>query len=248
MRRVRLLLLALVSAAVVVGLVTSFRSRAPVPPDPGWHRDVHATTFWVGEVFDPSAPDGTQVISTYDGRWYQHFGGCDGVIVGGVCRTERRMPGNGWFPRHMTPKENPFYLDLPYDDVNDPAGFRDRCQVIPWAAAPAFAGRCGDRSFSFMKNQWVEIVGPSGRRCFGQIQDAGPGTYHDVAYVFGSPPAPPANQRYGGAGLDVSPALNGCLGFRALDGTMDTVRWRFVPERSVAPGPWLRVVTRRGVS
>ena len=31
-----------------------------------WHTDIVATTFWVGEVFDPNASDGSQVISTYD--------------------------------------------------------------------------------------------------------------------------------------------------------------------------------------
>jgi len=33
-----------------------------------WHTDIVATTFWVGEVFDPNAADGSQVISTYDSQ------------------------------------------------------------------------------------------------------------------------------------------------------------------------------------
>lgn len=207
------------------------------------HWRIPATTFWVGEVFDAKAADGSQRISTYDSRWLRHYGGCDGRIRKRVCRTERRRARNGWFPRRMRPKENPFYLDVPFDDVNDPIGFRTRCQVIPWAKAQA-PHRCGDRNYSYLKNHWVKLIGRNGRVCYGQVQDAGPGRYHDAAYVFGG--ARPANRRYGGAGLDVSPALNGCLGFRSLNGTGDLVTWQFVDRP--ARGPWLRKVTRRGVS
>lgn len=207
------------------------------------HRRIPATTFWVGEVFDAKAADGSQRISTYDSRWMKHYGGCDGRVRKGVCRTERRRARNGWFPKRMRPKQNPFYLDVPFDDVNDPIGFRTRCQVIPWAKTQA-PHRCRDRNYSYLKNRWVKLTGRSGRVCYGQVQDAGPGHYHDAAYVFGG--ARPANRRYGAAGLDVSPALNGCLGFRRLNGTGDLVTWQFVdrPGR----GPWLRKVTRRGVS
>lgn len=47
--------------------------------------------------------------------------------------------------------------------------------------------------------------------------------------------------------LDVSPALNGCLGFAALDGALDRVDWRFVEAADVPPGPWWRLVTTSGV-
>ena len=39
------------------------------------HTDVVATTFWVGEIFDPKASDGSQVISTHESRWLAHYGG-----------------------------------------------------------------------------------------------------------------------------------------------------------------------------
>ena len=38
--------------------------------------------------------------------------------------------------------------------------------------------------------------------------------------------------------MDVSPALNGCLGFNGRDGVVD---WRFVD--APPPGPWTRIVT-----
>ena len=139
------------------------------------HTRIVATTFWIGEIFDPNAPDGSQVISTYDSHWMQHYGGCDGVVVSGTCRTERRAAGNGFFPTRMTPRENPFYLDLPFDDLNDPTAFSRRAQVIPWAQDPGYSGRAGDPAFSYMKNRWVKLM-RNGRTCYGQVEDAGRGS------------------------------------------------------------------------
>jgi hypothetical protein len=208
------------------------------------HTGIVATTFWVGEVFDPTAEDGSQVLSTYDDDWLAHYGGCDGVVVGEECRTERRVAANGWFPSRMTPRENPFYLDLPFDDVNDPDAAARRAEVVPWAHDPGWAERLADPDRSVMKNRWV-AVRKGGRVCFGQVQDAGPGEYDDAEYVFGTDDARPANKRYNGAGMDVSPALNGCLGFAELDGEDDRVDWWFVDDADVPEGPWTRVVTTR---
>jgi hypothetical protein len=209
-----------------------------------WHRRIVATTFWVGEIFDPNAADGSQMISTYDSRWYAHYGGCDGVKTAHGCETERRTAANGYFPTKMKPRQNPFYLDLPFDDVNDAKAFSERGRVVPWAHSVRYASSIKNPSRSLMKNRWVELT-RGGRTCYGQIEDAGPGTYHDAAYVFGN--ARPANKRYGGAGLDVSPALNGCLAFSELDGDTDRVNWRFVDTGSVPSGPWKKVVTTQGV-
>jgi hypothetical protein len=82
------------------------------------------------------------------------------------------------------------------------------------------------------------------RTCFGQVQDAGPAVYDDHDYVFGT--ARPRNKRFNGSGMDVSPALNGCLGFADLNGSSDRVDWRFV---DVPPaGPWTRIITTSPVS
>ncbi len=237
-----------------------------------WHTGIVSTTFWVGELYDATLSDGSQVCSTYDGSWAFRWSGvdmgrvpasapgCAGSIWGGCdgnwdatftkCSTEPRTAANDYFPTNgLVPLENPFYLDLPYDDLNDPIGFAKRCEVIPWANDPGYAGRCADRSFSYMKNRWVELVGPNGRTCYGQVQDAGPSSgsaYHDAAYVFGTNDARPAQPQWNNAGMDVSPALNGCLGFTHLDGSVDRVDWRFVD--SPPSGPWTRVITTSGVN
>ncbi|AOX44739.1 MULTISPECIES: hypothetical protein [unclassified Microbacterium] len=229
---------------VVLGGGCSTASRQPPDRDTGypWHTNIVATTFWVGEVFDPDATDGSQRLSTYDADWLGSYGGCDGVAHGGACATERRTGENGYFPTTMTPLENPFYLDLPFDDVNDPEAFDARGDVVPWASTAPYADAVHDRTVSLMKNRWV-VLHRDGRVCYGQIQDAGPGEYHDAAYVFGSDDRRPANARYNGAGLDVSPALNGCLGFAELNGDDDRVDWAFVDDADVPAGPWTTLIT-----
>ena len=223
----------------------------------------------MGETFSASLADGSQACSTYDSQWAYHWSGintgtlppdaagCAGAIIGGCdglsgpnhsCSTEPRVAANGFFPSKVTPRENPFYVDVPFDDVNDRVGFAQRCKVIPWAYAPGFAGHCADQNFSYMKNRWVRIVGPNGKTCYGQVEDAGPShgsLYHDAAYVFGTGNARPVQGEFNNAGMDVSPALNGCLGFAALDGDNDRVSWQFVDAGKVPPGPWRRVVTTR---
>src|SRR5664279_5272309 len=62
------------------------------------HTGIVATTFWVGEVYDSNASDGSQVYSTYDSDWMAHYGGCDGVAVTGRCDTEARSARNGFSP------------------------------------------------------------------------------------------------------------------------------------------------------
>ena len=101
--------------------------------------------------------------------------------------------------------------------------------MIPWADDPGMPDTQTDRSFSYMKNRWVEIT-KDGKTCYGQIQDAGPGQYNDAEYVFGSDDPRPKNSNFNAAGMDVSPAVNGCLGFADLNGEDDLVDWHFVDE------------------
>ena len=247
-----LALVALGLAAVLGAAgVTALRGPADDLPSTGsgypWHTGIVATTFWVGEIFDPEAEDGSQERSAWDADWMSSYGGCYGVVVDGVCETEPRAAADGWFPSSTTPLENPFYVDVPFDDVNHPEAFAARGAVVPWAQQPGYAELIDDRGASLLKNRWV-MLHREGRVCFAQVQDAGPGEYDDADYVFGGDDARPANERYNGAGMDVSPAVNGCLGFADLNGQDDLIDWRFVDDDEVPEGPWTRVVTTSGVN
>ncbi|MGH3771971.1 MAG: hypothetical protein ACRDRW_11350 [Pseudonocardiaceae bacterium] len=239
----------LIAAAAVVAVFVASAGCAPAVRTPAgypWHTGIIATTFWVGEVLDPNAADGSQVVSTYDSRWLAHYGGCDGITVNEVCQTEPRTAANGFFPQHMTPRQNPFYLDLPFDDIHNEAARTARGSVVPWASAPGYAGHTSDPTISLMKNRWVKLR-HGAKLCYGQIEDAGPAAYDDAAYVFGAHDPRPANTRFNNAGMDVSPALNGCLGFAELNDENDRVNWQFVNDADVPAGPWRTLVTTQGV-
>jgi hypothetical protein len=259
-----------IAAIPVLAVLCAIPARALAGPGPQdgytgpWHTGITSTTFWVGEVYS-TGPDGSQVISTYDSHWALHYGGsmssCDGEAgvqeEAGYCATQARVASNNYYPLPykladgtpepaMVPQQNPFYLDLPYDDVNNANAFAARCRTVPWASQ-YLAADCGDGNFSYMKNQWVRLTGPNGNTCYGQVEDAGPYRYNDTAYVFGSVNRQPANTQANHAGLDVSPALNGCLGFKALNGDTDKVSWQFTGASSVPAGPWTQLITTQPV-
>jgi hypothetical protein len=207
------------------------------------HTNITATVFWIGEPVGNGSTE-NNAVSAYDDRWLEHYGGTDdhGYV--------RRYP---YFPRFV-PHENPFYLDLPYDDfLADGSPRPARMRDVPWAAAESdyiAAAMKRNTPFSLMKNRWVKVShmrNGTVRTCYGQVEDAGPYRYDDADYVFGNGDARPRNHRAHNAGIDVSPALRDCLGFTGLNNDSNRVSWQFVAQTEPPPGPWRRVVTTRQV-
>lgn len=205
------------------------------------HRGITATVFWIGEPKGNGSSE-NNALSAWDDRWLEHYGGIDS--------PGRRSARNGYFPTAFRPRENPFYLDLPYNDFDDKGVPRpDRLKVVPWAPAlkPQLAVFAqSEAPFSLLKNRWVKLRRGS-RVCYAQWEDSGPYVYDDSRYVFGSATAKPASRRANRAGLDVSPAVRDCLAFRGLNNADNRVDWQFVDAAQVPPGPWKRVVTTRQV-
>jgi hypothetical protein len=202
------------------------------------HERIPATVFWVGTVSAQGAGgDGQSLLSAWDSAWAEHFGGCDGVgAAGRECASDvERRTAPDWFPTAIVPRENPYYVGLPYNDLSSPKS-TDRYR-IPWAADQGFAIHLNDRTVSFMKNRWVGVTGPAGT-CYAQIEDSGPGAV-DPDYVLGT--GRPSNPH----GINLSPAVTRCVGLAAEAGSGD-VDWRFVD--APPPGPWGRVITSRQVS
>lgn len=203
------------------------------------HTGITATVFWIGEpVGNGSTNDNS--VSAYDDNWLADYGGFDDY------RSFRSPP---YFPSFM-PRENPFYLDLPFDDINNKQARAVRLSVVPWASQYA-AQLAGKAPFSLMKNRWVRLwrVDALGtHECFGQIEDAGPYVYDDAAYVFGAGNVRPRSTQAANAGLDVSPALRDCLHFDTLNDQNNRVSWQFVDRADVPSGPWTIVVTTRQVN
>jgi hypothetical protein len=182
-----------------------------------WKVDIVTTVFWVGERPTQNNPV-PNTRSSWDINWVTDFGGYDDPDP-----NNRR----NYIPANFTPRLNPFYFALPYNDVTSGTTKPEAPIVIPW-----FREVYRKYGQSVCQNRWIEIRSPSGRSCYAQWSDCGPFRTDHWQYVFGDErPEPNINH---GAGLDVSPAVRDFLG---LSG-MDVTSWRFVDYRDVPPGPW----------
>ncbi len=182
-----------------------------------WKRDITATIFWIGER--PTANNPTpNNASSWDVDWQANYGGYDDPNP--ANRT------TGYRPRSFIPMENPFYVALPYNDVQRGKTKPEASRVVPW-----FKQRFKKEGRTTLKSQWL-VIRYKDRFCFAQWEDCGPFVTDDWQYVFGR--AKPKNHSNQGAGIDLSPAVRDYL--RLKSGAK--VDWRFVSLSEVRAGPW----------
>lgn len=189
----------------------------PETPLSSGYKNARTTVFWVGESASEDNDFIANDASAWDGKWRDNFGGFDDPD----CRLD-------FLPCGFIPKENPFYVALPYNDFDERGIKKESAKKIP---------RYTESRYSILKNRWVEIRHGEAI-CYGQWEDVGPNEEDDFGYVFGENQNP-KNAFGEKAGLDVSPALADCLG---LTGSNITY-WRFVAGSEVPPGPWKETVT-----
>jgi len=128
---------------------------------------------------------------------------------------------------NFIPRQNPFYIALPYNDVTHGTTKPEAPSVIPW-----FKEEYREPGKSVCRDHWIAIRNSSGKICYAQWSDCGPFRTDHYQYVFGNDrPKPNLNQ---GAGLDVSPAVRDYLGLANTDVT----DWKFVDFHEVQGGPW----------
>ena len=180
------------------------------------------TLFWVGEPADADDAFIPNYRSYWDKEWQLNYGGVDDPNI-----------RNGAWPAGFRPKENPFYVGLPFGEFTSELGYelKANTQQVPWYKAGLSP---------ILKNHWVEI-GFGERTCYAQWEDVGPLEVDDFAYVFGEAEIP-LNSFDTGAGLDASPAVWRHLGLTENEVTV----WRFVDAADVPPGPWTEVVSTSG--
>lgn len=185
------------------------------------HTNISTTLFWVGEEAGEDNKNISNLPSAWDEEWASHFGGIDD--------PKKR---SGYLPSRFTPKENPFYFALPYNDF-DKKGNRKKevYTIVPWVNQREWKD-----SESVLKNQWIKIS-KNGRVAYAQWEDVGPFNENDAEYVFGN--AQPKSKANKHAGLDVSPAVHDFLGLS----DMDLVDWQFVDASQVPDGPWMTIRT-----
>ena len=181
-----------------------------------WHRDIMTTIFWIGERPTARNPVPNN-RSSWDPNWARNFGGYDNPDT-----NARR----NFIPIGLTPRQNPFYVALPYCDVSRGNTKPEGKMVIPW-----FRDCFEKPGKSVLKGRWIAIH-HGGRTCFAQWEDCGPFRTDHWQYVFGNErPRPNLNR---GAGLDISPAVRDYL---QMDKN-DITDWKFVDSASVPDGPW----------
>ncbi len=184
----------------------------------GWKRDIVTTVFWVGE--DPSQNNPvSNYKSSWDQNWTANFGGYDDPDP--AARKD-------FLPKKFTPRQNPFYVALPYNDVTRGTTKPESREAIPW-----FREAFERPGKSVCKGRWLAIRHKN-RIAYAQWEDCGPFRTDHWEYVFGN--ERPKMNLNGGAGLDVSPAVRDYLGMTGKDVT----DWKFVDFKDVPPGPWAK--------
>ena len=192
----------------------TFLNKAPI------HKDILTTIFWIGERAKGHYSKSNNLDSAWDMRWKENFGGLDSPIY--------RL---GFFPAKFRPKQNPFYVALPFNDVSNP-GYLEGCPILQYFKETKLS-----KGPSVCKNRWIEITYDE-KVCYGQWQDVGPIYTNDYGYVFLGQEPKAHNKEL--AGLDISPAVRDYL---EIKGKCRTT-WRFVEEEDVPEGPWKTIVTR----
>jgi hypothetical protein len=187
-----------------------------------WKTEIVTTIFWIGEAAAGNNPV-PNFSSSWDLNWEQSYGGYDNPNP--AARNRNYAPAN------FVPRQNPFYIALPYNDVTHGATKPEAKVVIPWFRDVA-SSRGWQEGQSVCHNRWVAIRNHSGKVCYAQWSDCGPFRTDHWQYVFGNEkPRPNLN---GGAGLDVSPAVRDYLEL----GSTDVTDWKFVEVSDVPNGPW----------
>lgn len=201
------------------GLFTRLFSSPP-PPSRGEHyplkQNIVTTVFWIGEKPSENNPVPNRA-SSWDKNWSKSYGGFDDP------NPARR---SNYVPVKFTPRQNPFYCALPYNDKTANGHRPEAPRIVPWFRE-AYQGP----GVSTCKDRWV-MIRKGDRTVYAQWEDAGPFRTDHWQYVFGNErPKPNLNK---GAGLDVSPAVRDYLGLQDTDVT----DWKFVDFSEVPRGPW----------
>ncbi len=216
-KKIGLLACLVAIAFLALGIAPIFATTATYPI----HKSINTTYFWCGEVASADNDYIANDQSAWDDAWKQHFGG-----------TDDPFHRNGYFPAAFTPKENPFYFALPYNDFNGNGVHRSNAKQIYWWGMKKWGAE-----ESICKNQWIKITF-NGKTCYAQWEDVGPYNENDIGYVFGT-----NSPKYRSAGLDVSPAVHDYLGL----GDVTKTSWQFISASQVPSGPWTQIITTRQV-
>src|SRR5215472_13148056 len=105
-----------------------------------WKTSIVTTVFWIGEK-----PGGHNLVpnrtSAWDKQWTKSYGGFDDPNPAGR---------HNYIPVKFTPRQNPFYCALPYNDKAHTGHRPEAPRVVPWFQE-AYKGP----AISTCKDRWV---------------------------------------------------------------------------------------------
>src|SRR3979411_1016386 len=94
-------------AAIIAGCLNTEHGASATGERYPWKKNIVTTVFWIGE-----RPSGNNPVpndrSSWDRNWYYSYGGYDAPDP-----SSRR----NYIPINFVPRQNPFYVALPYNDV-----------------------------------------------------------------------------------------------------------------------------------
>lgn len=185
------------------------------------HHNITATVFFLGEGESADNAYITNEETAWDSNPMKRFGGVD--------KINALRDGNSVITS-FTPKHNPYYIALPASEFTETGPVPGARAKSPWAAEAA--GMSDEESL--FKGRWVRVERDGYKPVYAQWLDVGPDSAdvpQDYGYVFGDDSQKPSNTFNLKAGIDLSPAAAGRLGFN--DGG-EQVSWSFV-DRSDVP-------------
>src|SRR5581483_1799516 len=102
------------------------RHLSTAQPQPGekfpWKKDIVTTVFWIGEDAANNNPVPNR-SSSWDKNWTGAYGGFD---------DPNPAHRSNYLPAKFTPRQNPFYCALPYNDKSREGHRPEAPRVVPW--------------------------------------------------------------------------------------------------------------------
>jgi len=166
-------------AAIVAGCLNTEHNASATGERYPWKKNIVTTVFWIGEQ-----PSGNNPVpnrrSSWDKDWNRSYGGFD---------DPNPAHRSNYIPVKFTPRQNPFYCALPYNDKSVNGHRPEAPRVVPWFKE-AYQGS----GVSTCKDRWVAIR-KGNRTAYAQWEDAGPFRTDYWQYVFGNErPKPTLNR------------------------------------------------------
>ena len=108
--------------AIIAGCLNTEHRASVTEERYPWKRNIVTTVFWIGEQPSRNNPVPNR-ISAWDKNWSRSYGGFD---------DPNPAHRSNYIPVKFTPRQNPFYCALPYNDKSVNGHRPEAPRVVPW--------------------------------------------------------------------------------------------------------------------